>query len=91
MLWCACHCPFYLKAVVAMTETVRELQEKVLTLPTDERAALAEKLLTSLEPKSSAQRAWSQLASRRREDVFAVRMNMVPDAEAVARIRAKVA
>lgn len=74
-----------------MTETVRELQEKVLTLPIDERAALAELLLASLEPKSSAQRAWSQLASRRRADVLAGRMSMVPGAEAVARIRAKVA
>jgi hypothetical protein len=73
-----------------MTETVRELQEKVLTLPTDERAALAELLLASLEPKSSAQRAWSQLASRRREDVLAGKVSMAPGAESLARIRAKI-
>jgi len=74
-----------------MTETVRELQEMVLTLPTEERAALAELLLASLEPKSSAQRAWAQLASRRREDVLVGKVSMVPGAEALARIRAKVA
>jgi putative addiction module component (TIGR02574 family) len=74
-----------------MTETVRELHEKVLTLPPDERAALLELLLASLEPKSAAQRAWAQLASRRREDVRAGLVNMVPGEEALARIRAKIA
>ena len=74
-----------------MTETVRELHERVLTLPPDERAALLELLLASLEPKSAAQRAWAQLASRRREDVRAGKVSMVPGEEAMARIRAKLA
>ena len=74
-----------------MTETVRELHERVLTLPPDERAALLELLLASLEPKSAAQRGWAQLASRRREDVRAGKVSMVPGEEALARIRAKLA
>jgi putative addiction module component (TIGR02574 family) len=74
-----------------MTENVRELHERVLGLPPDERAALLELLLASLEPKSAAQRAWAQLASRRREDVRSGRVNMVPGEEALARIRAKIA
>ena len=74
-----------------MTETVHELHERVLTLPPDERAALLELLLASLEPKSAAQRAWAQLASRRREDVRAGKVSMVPGQEALARIRAKLA
>ena len=74
-----------------MTETVRELHERVLTLPPDERAALLELLLASLEPKSAAQRAWAQLANRRREDVRAGKVSMVPGEEALARIRAKLA
>ena len=74
-----------------MTETIRELQERVLTLPVDERAALLELLLASLEPKSTAQRAWAQLASRRREDVHSGKVSMVPGSEALARIRAKLA
>lgn len=74
-----------------MTETVRELQERVLSLPPDERATLLELLLASLEPKSAAQRAWAQLASRRRDDVRAGKVNMVPGEEALARIRAKLA
>ena len=74
-----------------MTETVRELHERVLTLPPDERAALLELLLASLEPKTAAQRAWAQLASRRREDVRSGKVSMVPGEEALARIRAKLA
>lgn len=74
-----------------MTETVRELQQKVLTVPPNERAALIELLLASLESKSAAQRACAQLASRRREDVSAGKVSMVPGNEALARIRAKLA
>jgi putative addiction module component (TIGR02574 family) len=74
-----------------MTEPVRELHERVLNLPPDERAALLELLLASLEPKSAAQSAWAQLARRRREDVRAGKVSMVPGAEALARIRAKLA
>jgi putative addiction module component (TIGR02574 family) len=74
-----------------MTETVRELHERVLSLPPEERAALLELLLASVEPKSAAQRAWAQLASRRRDDVLAARASMVPGEQALARIRAKLA
>jgi len=73
-----------------MTESVLEFHERVLSLPPDERAALAELLLASLEPKSAAQRAWVQLASRRREDVRSGKVNMIPGEEAIARIRAKI-
>jgi putative addiction module component (TIGR02574 family) len=74
-----------------MTETVLELHERVLRLPPKERATLAELLLASLEPKSAAQRAWAQLADRRREDVRSGKVRMVPGEEALARIRAKIA
>ena len=74
-----------------MTENVLELHERVLSLPPDERATLVELLLASLEPKSAAQRAWAQLASRRREDVHSGKVRMIPGEEALARIRAKLA
>lgn len=75
----------------SMSDAVRELHEKVLNLPPAERASLLELLLASLEPQSTAQRAWAQLASRRREDVRAGKAAMVPGEEALARIRAKLA
>jgi putative addiction module component (TIGR02574 family) len=74
-----------------MTETVRELHKQFLGLPPEERAALLELLLASVEPKSASQRAWAQLASRRREDVRLGKVSMVPGDEALARIRAKLA
>ena len=74
-----------------MSDTVRELHERVLGLPAEERAELLELLLASLEPKSAAQRAWAELASRRRDDVRSGKVNMVPGEEALARIRAKLA
>lgn len=74
-----------------MTESVLDLHEKVLGLPPQDRAALLELLLASLEPRSAAQRAWAELATRRREDIRAGIVNMVPGAEAVARVRAKLA
>lgn len=74
-----------------MTGNVRELRERVLSLPPDERAELFELLLASLEPKSATQRAWAQLANKRREDVRAGRVSMVPGEEALAHIRAKLA
>lgn len=74
-----------------MTESVRDLHEQVLSLPKDERAALLELLLASLEPKSAAQRAWAQLACRRRDDVRSGKVQMVPGHEALARVRAKIA
>ena len=74
-----------------MTEDVRELRERVLSLPPDQRAELLELLLASLEPMSAAQRAWAQLANRRREDVRSGRVAMVPGGDALARIRAKIA
>ena len=70
-----------------MTEDVRELHERVLSLPPDQRAELVELLLASLQPMSAAQRAWAQLANRRREDVRSGRVAMVPGGDALARIR----
>jgi putative addiction module component (TIGR02574 family) len=74
-----------------MSQSVHELHEKVMGLSPEDRATLLELLLASLEPKSAAQRAWVQLASRRREDVRSGKVHMVPADEAVARIRAKLA
>ncbi len=72
-----------------MSDTVFELQERVLTLPEADRAALVEVVLASLQPKSSAQHAWAQLAVRRRNDVRAGTGAMVAGDAAIAGIRAK--
>ena len=45
-------------------------------------------LIASLEPKTAAQQAWTELALKRREDVRAGRTQLVPGDEALARVRA---
>jgi putative addiction module component (TIGR02574 family) len=74
-----------------MSETVQELHERALSLSPDDRATLLEMLLASVESKSAAQKAWAQLANRRRQEVRAGHVLMVPGEEALERIRAKLA
>lgn len=73
-----------------MQTTTDDLQAQVLGLPADERARLLELLIASLEPKTAAQQAWTELALRRREDVRAGRTALVPGDEALATIRASI-
>jgi putative addiction module component (TIGR02574 family) len=72
-----------------MTIPVHELEAEVLGLPPEDRARLLERLIASFEPRSRAQKAWTDLALRRQEDVRSGKVAMVPGHEALARIRAK--
>ena len=74
-----------------MSTPAHELQAQVLGLPAEDRARLLELLLASFEPKSKAQEAWAERANRRREDVRAGHVAMVPGHEALARVRARLA
>lgn len=74
-----------------MSIPVQDLEAQVLGLAPEERALLLERLIASFEPKSKAQEAWMQLAQRRREDVLAGKVNMVPGDQALERIRTRLA
>lgn len=74
-----------------MTTPLHELEAQVLNLGAAERARLLERLIESFEPDTSAERAWVAEALRREADVKAGRSKMVPGAEAMQRIRARVA
>jgi putative addiction module component (TIGR02574 family) len=74
-----------------MSTPVHDLEAEVLGLPPEDRARLLERLIASFEPKSSAQRAWLDLARRRQSDVNAGKVAMVPGNEALARVRARIA
>lgn len=52
--------------------TIEEITKEILSLPSDSRALLAEKLLESLEfdPDSAIQAQWLSEAKRRREEVL---------------------
>ncbi len=73
-----------------MPTPVHDLEAEVLGLPSEDRARLLERLIASFEPRSSAQRAWLELALRRRADVNAGKVDMVSGDEALARVRARI-
>ena len=73
-----------------MSTPVHDLEAEVLELPPEDRARLLERLIASFEPRSNAQKAWMDLALRRREDVHAGKVSMVPGEEALARVRARI-
>ena len=73
-----------------MSTPVHDLEAEVLELPPEDRARLLERLIVSFEPRSNAQKAWMNLALRRREDVRAGKVSMVPGDEALARVRARI-
>ena len=62
-----------------MSPDVSDLLKRALSLPTDERAALANSLLDSLEPQDeSVQEAWDKEVARRMNDLKAGRATTVP-------------
>ena len=74
-----------------MTTPARDLASEVLDLPAEERARILELLIASFEPKSNAQKAWMNLALRRREEVRSGKVAMIPGDEALARVKARIA
>ena len=74
-----------------MSTPAHDLAAEVLDLPAEERARILELLIASFEPKSTAQKAWMNLALRRREEVRSGKVAMVPGQEALARVRARIA
>ena len=73
-----------------MITPAHDLAAEVLDLPAEERARILELLIASFEPKSTAQKAWMNLALRRREEVRSGKTSMIPGDEALARVRARI-
>ena len=65
------------------------LESDALKLTPSERAALAQRLLTSLEEDSEIEDAWAAELDRRIAEVESGAVQVVPIAEALAQIRAK--
>jgi len=74
-----------------MATPVHDLEAEVLDLPAEDRARMLELLIASFEPKSNSQKAWMDLALRRREEVRSGKVAMVPGDEALARVKARIA
>jgi hypothetical protein len=76
-----------------MPRTLQEVQEEALELDLDERAALAEKLLRSLEGISEAEneRLWMAEADRRRREIESGQVEALPGDEVLRRAAAEIA
>ena len=67
------------RRIIAMSPEVSDLLKRALSLPVDERAALANTLLDSLEQMDeSAQEAWDKEVARRVKDLEAGKAVTVP-------------
>ncbi len=74
-----------------MTMPVDDLEAEVLGLPPEDRARLLERLIQSFEPDSRVRDAWVALALEREAELKGGKVKLVSGAEAVARIRARLA
>ena len=72
-----------------MTITVEQLTEAVLSLPSDARALLADRLVESLDPAldREIQTLWIAEAARRRDEIRSGAVEPVAGSEALERVR----
>lgn len=70
-----------------MQLTTKEIESAMLELPAEDRVRLLDILLNSLEGQNSIQQSWFELARKRRDEVRAGQVAMVPGDQALARVR----
>lgn len=72
-----------------MNLSVEQIAEEALSLPSEARALLADRLVESLDPSEDGyvQQLWAVEACRRRDDVRNGRVQTIPGDEALERIR----
>ena len=72
-----------------MAITVEQLTEAALSLPSEARALLADRLVESLDPleDQEIQALWAVEAMRRRDEVRSGLVKTIPGAEALERVR----
>jgi putative addiction module component (TIGR02574 family) len=72
-----------------MMETeLEKLEAEALKLAPGERAALAQRLLASLDEDAEIEEAWAQEVERRVAEVESGAVKLIPIAEALAQVRA---
>ncbi len=72
-----------------MSMTVEQIAAEALSLPSEARALLADRLVESLDPAEDGitRQLWAVEAKRRVEDVRSGRVQTIPGDEALARVR----
>ena len=71
-----------------MDTTLEILEERAMTLTVSERAALAQRLLASLDEDQELDDAWAAELDRRIAAVESGEMKTIPIADALAQVRA---
>jgi putative addiction module component (TIGR02574 family) len=76
-----------------MSKTIEQIAEEALSLPSEARALLADRLVESLDPAEDGviRQLWAAEAIRRRDEVRSGRVQTIPGDEALARVRSAVA
>jgi len=72
-----------------MNLSVEQIAEEALSLPSEARALLADRLVESLDPSEDGyiRQLWAAEACRRRDDVRAGRVKTIPGDEALKQVR----
>ncbi|MEQ6341729.1 MAG: addiction module protein [Gammaproteobacteria bacterium] len=75
-----------------MSLTIEQITEEALSLPSEARALLADRLVESLDPLEDGyiRQLWVAEARTRRDDVRTGRVKTIPGQEALDRIRKSV-
>ena len=72
-----------------MNMTVDQIMKEALSLPSDARALLADRLVESLDPAEDGplQKVWAVEALRRLEEVRSGNVKTIPGAEGIEQVR----
>jgi len=73
-----------------MSSTLESLTAEALKLSAEERAELAERLITSVEPPAPLHPAWEAEIARRIADLDAGRTQSIPGEQVFAELRATI-
>ncbi len=73
-----------------MITSVQTIAEEAMKLSAEDREALVEKLIASLEPAEPLHPAWREEIARRVADMEAGRTRFIPADEAMARLTAHI-
>lgn len=67
--------------------TVDQLEQEALSLPAEQRARLAERLIASLDAEAEIEKAWLAEAKRRDAELDSGAVNAIPMEDALASAR----
>ena len=72
-----------------MSLSAEQIAEEALSLPSEARVRLADRLVESLDPAEDEKthKLWAAEALRRRDEVRSGRVKTIPDDKALARVR----